>query len=78
MSQGNATDGKDFLLDGFTLQMIAGALMGMAWCSFGVGSPIYRVAAIKIKPAHVASLVSQVPLYLPPIGQFLECLDVAN
>jgi hypothetical protein len=49
LSQGNAIDGLDFLLDGFTLQMIAGVLMGMAWCLFGVGSPIYRVYQLQCK-----------------------------
>lgn len=45
----NAIDGLDFLLDGFILQMIAGMLMGMAWCLFGVGSPIYRVYQLQCK-----------------------------
>jgi len=51
LSQGNAIDGLDFLLDVFTLQVIAGMLMGMAWCLFGVGvgSPIYRVYQLQCK-----------------------------
>ena len=62
-----ATDGLDFLLGGFTLQMVAGVLMGMAWCLFGLGSPRKTVPVPMLlsccNQAHVPVLTIRSHLY---------------